>query len=71
MRCIRCTTVRQDWVYYTTGELVGRSYVYPDGYSFDEFEGVPTRQDFRQMLFAEHLHEQRQTRRLRSVGRSA
>lgn len=70
LRCVRCTTVRMDFCSYATGEVIGRRYAYPDGYAhvreFDE--AAPTRQDYRRMLFAEHLAN---VRHLRATGRRA
>lgn len=70
LRCVRCSTERHDDLNWMTGELVGRSYVYPDGYAIDqdEWEVAPTRQDFRRMLLTEHLNN---VRRLRAVGRAS
>lgn len=65
LRCVRCGTERHDAVSWMTGELVGRSYVYPDGYAGlygESFEATPTRTDFRRILFAEHLHNVRRLR---------
>lgn len=36
LKCMRCETRRHDVISYTTGELVRRTYDYPDGYKLDE-----------------------------------
>jgi hypothetical protein len=71
LRCVRCSTERHDAVWWGTGELIGRRYVYPDGYrnAFDEmFDVAPTRQDYRRLLFAEHLQRVRHLRAVRRAG---
>ena len=71
LRCVRCSTERHDVVSWMTGELIGRSYVYADGYRHafdDDFDVAPTRQDYRRILFAEHLQN---VRRLRAVKGAA
>ena len=74
LRCVRCTTERHDAVSWSTGELVGRQYVYPDDYKHvaDEMfpDATPTRQDYRRMLFAEHLSNVRQLRAARARSAS-
>ena len=48
LRCVRCSTERHDVVSWMTGELIGRSYVYADGYRHafdDEFDVAPTGDD--------------------------
>lgn len=72
LRCVRCTMVRMDYVTRSTGELLGRRYEPPEGYrhAFDDGfpDAAPTRQDYRRMLFAEHLAH---VRHLRAVRRGA
>lgn len=72
LRCVRCTTIRMDYVTRSTGELLGRRYQYPDDYKHvaDEMfpDAAPTRQDYRQMLFAEHLSNVRRLRAQRRAG---
>jgi hypothetical protein len=72
LRCVRCTTVRMDFVTRSTGELLGRQYGYPDDYrhAFDDLfpDAAPTRQDYRQMLFAEHLAKVRRLRAIKAAG---
>ena len=72
VQCARCTTERHDDVSWMTGELVGRRYVYPDSYrhAFDDqfADAAPTRQDYRRMLFAEHLQNVRHLRAVRAAG---
>jgi len=69
-RCVRCGTERHDAVSYSTGELIGRRYVYADGYLHafdDDFEITPTRQDYRRMLLQDHLTHVRRLRAVRSA----
>jgi hypothetical protein len=72
LRCVRCTTVRMDYVTRSTGELLGRSYDHPGDYktAFEDYypDATPTRQDFRRMLFAEHLAHVRHLRAVRRAG---
>lgn len=71
LRCVRCTMVRQDYVDRGTGELLGRRYDPPDGYKYvkdADTDAAPTRQDYRRMLFAEHLANVRRLRAQRSAG---
>ena len=71
LRCVRCTTVRMDYVTRSTGELLGRRYAYPDGYRHafdDQFSETPTRQDYRQLLFAQHLANVRRLRAIKAAG---
>lgn len=67
LRCVRCTTIRMDFCTFSTGEVIGRRYTYPDGYQYvrELDEEAPTRQDYRRILFAEHLSN---VRRLRAVN---
>lgn len=53
VRCERCTTIRMDTVNHV-GELLARSYVYPDGYKESGREGEIrlARTDFRLRLVA-------------------
>jgi hypothetical protein len=66
LRCVRCTMLRMDYVTRSTGELLGRRYEAPDGYKWAEEDAAPTRQDYRRMLFAEHLQHVRHLRAVRS-----
>jgi hypothetical protein len=72
LQCVRCTTERHDDVSWMSGELLGRRYVYPDTYrhAFDSqfADAAPTRQDYRRILFAEHLQKVRNLRAVRSAG---
>jgi hypothetical protein len=67
--CVRCASVRRDFVALGSGELLSRRYVYEDAYrhAFDDqfADAVPTRSDFRRMLLTEHL----QTVRTLRVGK--
>lgn len=66
LRCERCGTERHDAVNNTTGELVGRQYVYDQTYrhAFDDGfnEATPTKSDFRRLLLAEHIVKARDRR---------
>lgn len=69
LRCVRCSTERHDEVSWMTGELIGRRYVYQVEYRnafVDDFDVTPTRQDYRRMLFAEHLQRVRHLRAVRN-----
>jgi hypothetical protein len=71
IRCVRCSTERHDAVDWGTGELIGRQYVYADGYLHafdDDFDVVPTRQDYRRMLLQEHLMRVRHLRAVRAAS---
>lgn len=46
LRCERCGAERRDTVHRDWGELVSRSYVYPEGYSYEGDEAKPKRMDF-------------------------
>lgn len=48
LRCLRCTTERHDTIAFNTGKVMGRRYIYPDGYSQ---KGVP-KTVFREALFS-------------------
>ena len=61
LRCERCGTERRD-VIGTYGQLVTRSYVYPDRYKYPKGTR-PDRAAFRVMLLVQRLQEQRTTRR--------
>ena len=53
IRCERCDAERHDSISFVTGEVMSRSYVYPDGYRdafLTEGDAPPDRQDFRRML---------------------
>lgn len=66
LRCERCGTERHDAINNTTGELIGRNYVYNDTYrhAFDDGldHAVPSRSDFRRMLLTEHIIQARDRR---------
>lgn len=62
LRCERCTTERRDTI-GASGNVVGRHYHYPPGYRYGRGEGRPTRDEFRVMLLAKRIQEQRQRRR--------
>jgi hypothetical protein len=49
LRCARCGAERHDNISYGTGEVMGRRYIYPDGYQYSD--GKPTKQIFREELF--------------------
>ena len=54
--CVRCTTERHDIVSLIDGELLGREYVYPEGYHLADKH---TRAEFRATL----LHRRRASAR--------
>lgn len=64
LRCERCNTERHDAIERGTGELVGRQYVYNDGYrhAFDRDDSAPTKVDYRRMLLTEHIIKARDKR---------
>lgn len=65
LRCMRCGTERHDAISETTGELIGRGYVYEQTYrhAFDDaFELTPSKSDFRRMLLAEFIIKHRASR---------
>lgn len=49
LRCIRCTTTREDVLNGYTGDLIHRAYDYPQGYKIVRDKGVaaPKRTDYR------------------------
>lgn len=49
LRCMRCTTERHD-NYDFKGQVMGRRYIYPDGYQ-TKGEDKPTKTEFREALF--------------------
>lgn len=68
LRCERCATERRDVFSKTTGELIGRRYVYPDGYHYSA-GSRPSRDDFRLALITLRLREAgRRPRRLKRVS---
>jgi len=67
LRCMRCGTERHDAVSDTTGELIGRQYVYAQTYrhAFDASfadDIRPSKSDFRRMLLQEFIIKQRARR---------
>jgi hypothetical protein len=65
VRCERCSTYRQ-FNLDSNGDVVGRRYQYPEGYSYTHGE-TPAKADFRLALLAERLEAMRDTR-LRAIG---
>jgi hypothetical protein len=61
LRCERCGTERRD-VIGTYGNLVSRSYAYPDHYRYPKGER-PTRDEFRVLLLMQRMQEARSKRR--------
>ena len=61
LRCERCGSERRDKI-GNRGEIIGRSYFYPEGYKYSKGTR-PTKNEFRQMLLAQRILEQRATRR--------
>lgn len=63
--CERCTDQRWDVVDPRTGELVGRRYVKPDGYTGYSYGERPSRSEFRRALLAQKIRDNRSTRSTR------
>jgi hypothetical protein len=61
LRCMRCTTERRE-VIGSTGVLLYRRYLYPDGYRM-AWDDVPTREQLRLALMALQRQTQRRQRR--------
>ena len=55
LRCIRCSTERHDNISYGTNFIMGRQYVYPDGYKIEVSQGEdrPGKEVFRDELFTQ------------------
>jgi hypothetical protein len=65
LRCQRCATERHDAVSPSTGELLGRQYVYDPGYrhAFDSsFDVTPSKSDFRRLMLTNDLVRRRAAR---------
>lgn len=56
VRCERCGTERRDRVASIDGKLMGRRYVYPEGYRYGKGER-PTANEFRLQLIGLRLKE--------------
>ena len=56
LRCMRCGTERHDNIAHGTGQMMGRRYMYPEGYQ-NKGEDRPTKEVFREELF-ERLRSQ-------------
>ena len=56
VRCERCGTERRDRVATVDGKLMGRRYVYPEGYRYGKGER-PTANEFRLQLIGLRLKE--------------
>lgn len=52
-RCDRCSTIRQEAWSRTSGEMMSRHYIHPEGYSWSKDER-PTAADFRRMWLDHH-----------------
>lgn len=63
VRCERCMTERRDSVSNSTGELIGRHYVYAIGYQLKKNDPRPTKNDYRLILLQKRLEEARSNRR--------
>lgn len=61
LRCERCGTERRDSI-GSSGQLVQRSYDYPEGYKYGRGER-PNRSEFRRMLLEQRIRESRQARK--------
>lgn len=55
LRCIRCGTERHDNISYNNYSVMGRLYIYPDGYKIEVSQGEdrPTKEVFRDELFTQ------------------
>lgn len=52
LRCMRCSTERHDNIAYGTGEVMGRRYIYAEGYQYaGEKDERPSKEEFREELF--------------------
>jgi hypothetical protein len=60
LRCERCGTERRDTI-GATGQKVGRSYIYPEGYKYEKGTR-PNRDTFRLMFFELRQREQKRKR---------
>src|SRR5204862_332073 len=70
LRCERCMTERRDAVSRSTGELVSRHYVYPEGYRYSAGTR-PSRDGFRLALLALRTQEAGRRRRTSSARRAS
>lgn len=61
LRCQRCGTERRDTI-DSYGDLVTRSYSYPEGYRYGRGER-PSRSDFRMVLLQERMRDARSARK--------
>ena len=50
LRCLRCGSERHDNIAYGTGEIMGRRYIYAEGYQY-KGEDTPKKEQFREALF--------------------
>lgn len=51
VRCERCSTQRHDIIDHRTGSIIGRRYIWPDGYLLEPGLGRTTRDEMRESLF--------------------
>lgn len=49
LRCLRCSTVREDWIVATSGYIDSRRYIYPEGYLFSKGVERVTKSDVRKL----------------------
>jgi hypothetical protein len=68
LRCIRCSTERHDNISYGTNVIMGRQYVYPDGYKIETGKDGdrPTKEIFRDELFTQLRSQLRENNQLGS-----
>jgi hypothetical protein len=60
LRCLRCGTERHDNIAYGTGEVMGRRYIYAEGYQY-QGEDTPKKEQFREELFTKLRSELKAT----------
>ena len=64
LRCTECDMVRRDLIEKGTGDVVGRRYIKPVGYSLPRYE-TPTRAEFRKAWLDDQVAKIREERRAR------
>jgi hypothetical protein len=55
LNCLRCKMERRDGIDVRTGQLLQRSYVYPQDYLIKKGQRRPKRHEYRLVLLAERL----------------
>ena len=66
LRCERCGSERRDTISTSTGDIIGRHYFHPDGYSYDRGTR-PTRSEFRILLLAKKIEERGKPKRRKAA----